>query len=54
MRMAAEPAQVLAVPTGVPVIEAATMSVNMCSAYRMLRDFVTLKSGKSTCIMTND
>ena len=52
MRMAAEEAQVLAVPPGVPVVEAATMSVNMCSAYRMLRDFITLKPGKLTCEMT--
>jgi trans-2-enoyl-CoA reductase len=35
----AKPEQLLKIPEGVPDLEAATLSVNLCSAYRMLKDF---------------
>lgn len=35
----------LKVPQELGTIEAATLTVNPCTAYRMLKDFVTLKSG---------
>lgn len=33
------------VPSKIPLPEAATVTVNPCTAYRMLKDFVTLKAG---------
>ncbi len=33
------------IPNDIPVSYAATLAVNPCSAYRMLRDFETLKVG---------
>lgn len=36
---------VLKVPEGVPLPEAASLTVNPCTAYRMLMDFVDLKEG---------
>lgn len=33
------------VPKGVGIIEASTINVNPPTAYRMLKDFVTLKTG---------
>lgn len=37
--------EVMKVPEGIPLPEAATVTVNPCTAYRMLKDFVSLKSG---------
>lgn len=37
--------QVLKIHSGVDITAAATMSVNPCTAYRMLKDFVQLKEG---------
>lgn len=37
--------EVMKVPEGVPLPEAATVTVNPCTAYRMLKDFVKLKAG---------
>ena len=37
--------EVMKIPNNIPIISAATMAVNPCTAYRMLRDFVTLKRG---------
>jgi len=37
--------EVLKVPEGVPLTEAASINVNPCTAYRMLKDFVDLKEG---------
>ncbi|XP_029450406.1 enoyl-[acyl-carrier-protein] reductase, mitochondrial-like isoform X2 [Rhinatrema bivittatum] len=36
---------VILVPKDIPLLSAATISVNPCTAYRMLKDFGTLKSG---------
>lgn len=36
---------VMKVPTNIPLPEAATITVNPCTAYRMLKDFVNLKEG---------
>lgn len=33
------------IPEGIPLPEAATITVNPCTAYRMLKDFVDLKEG---------
>ena len=33
------------IPNDIPKAYAATVSVNPCSAYRMLRDFATLRPG---------
>ena len=30
---------------GIELVQAATLTVNPCTAYRMLKDFVTLKEG---------
>lgn len=35
--------ELMKVPSGVPSTEAATITVNPCTAYRMLKDFVALK-----------
>ncbi|KAM7344161.1 enoyl-[acyl-carrier-protein] reductase, mitochondrial [Cochliomyia hominivorax] len=43
--------QIFAVPYELPLPEAATLTVNPCTAYRMLKDFVTLKPGE--CIVQN-
>jgi mitochondrial enoyl-[acyl-carrier protein] reductase / trans-2-enoyl-CoA reductase len=37
--------EVMKVPEGIPLPEAATVTVNPCTAYRMLKDFVSLKPG---------
>lgn len=37
--------EIMKVPEGVPLPEAATITVNPCTAYRMLKDFVNLKPG---------
>lgn len=37
----------LKVPSDIPVLCAATLSVNPCTAYRMLADFETLAPGKA-------
>ena len=37
--------EVLKVPEGVPLPEASAITVNPCTAYRMLKDFVDLKEG---------
>jgi mitochondrial enoyl-[acyl-carrier protein] reductase / trans-2-enoyl-CoA reductase len=37
--------ELMKVPDGVPLTEAATITVNPCTAYRMLKDFVKLASG---------
>jgi trans-2-enoyl-CoA reductase len=37
------------VPADIPVEAAATISVNPCTAYRMLRDFVDLNAGE--CVL---
>lgn len=37
--------EVMKVPSGVGLVEAATMTVNPCTAYRMLKDFVKLNPG---------
>lgn len=37
--------QLLKINSGVDIVAAATMSVNPCTAYRMLKDFVLLKEG---------
>lgn len=37
--------EVMKVPEGIPLPEAATITVNPCTAYRMLKDFVCLKPG---------
>ncbi|KAG5672627.1 hypothetical protein PVAND_002742 [Polypedilum vanderplanki] len=37
--------ELIKVPKEVPLVEAATMSVNKCTAYRMIKDFVELKAG---------
>lgn len=36
---------VMKVPENIPLSEAASLTVNPCTAYRMLKDFVDLKSG---------
>ena len=36
---------VIKVPNDIPVLSAATLSVNPCTAYRMLKDYVDLNSG---------
>lgn len=36
----------LQVPKDIPLLGAATIGVNPCTAYRMLQDFVTLKPGR--------
>ncbi|RHZ45394.1 hypothetical protein Glove_680g40 [Diversispora epigaea] len=42
----AKPDEVLRIPhEGISLIQAATLSVNPCTAYRMLKDFVNLKEG---------
>lgn len=38
---------VMKVPSGVGLIEAASMTVNPCTAYRMLKDFVNLTTGNT-------
>lgn len=38
--------EVIPVAKDISVISAATLSVNPCTAYRMLMDFVTLRPGK--------
>lgn len=37
--------QVMKIPNNIPVVSAATMAVNPCTAYRMLHDFVPLRPG---------
>ena len=37
--------QVLKIPPGLPVDSAATVSVNPCTAFRMLKDFEHLEPG---------
>ena len=37
--------QVLKIPAGLPVDAAATVSVNPCTAFRMLKDFEELEPG---------
>jgi mitochondrial enoyl-[acyl-carrier protein] reductase / trans-2-enoyl-CoA reductase len=37
--------EIMKVPEGIPLPEAATVTVNPCTAYRMLKDFVSLKPG---------
>lgn len=37
--------QVLKIPSGLPVDAAATVSVNPCTAFRMLKDFEELEPG---------
>ena len=37
--------QVMKVPNNIPVAYAATLAVNPCTAYRLLKDFVSLKPG---------
>lgn len=37
--------EVMKVPEGIPLPEAATLTVNPCTAYRMLKDFVNLSEG---------
>lgn len=37
--------ELMKVPSGIPLSEAATLTVNPCTAYRMLKDFVKLKPG---------
>ncbi|KAK5641694.1 hypothetical protein RI129_010241 [Pyrocoelia pectoralis] len=39
------------IPKDLGLVEAATLTVNPCTAYRMLRDFVTLKPGD--CVIQN-
>ena len=39
--------QVLKIPAGLPVEAAATVSVNPCTAFRLLKDFEDLESGNS-------
>ncbi|CAG8763167.1 25061_t:CDS:2, partial [Racocetra persica] len=42
----ATPDDVIRIPhEGIGIVRAATLTVNPCSAYRMLKDFVTLKEG---------
>ncbi|XP_005104033.1 enoyl-[acyl-carrier-protein] reductase, mitochondrial [Aplysia californica] len=36
---------VIKIPNDIPLLSAATLSVNPCTAYRMLKDYVDLKSG---------
>ncbi|XP_069668994.1 enoyl-[acyl-carrier-protein] reductase, mitochondrial [Periplaneta americana] len=40
-----EAKEMVKVPDNIGIVEAATVTVNPCTAYRMLRDFVSLKSG---------
>ena len=39
--------QVLKIPAGLPVDAAATVSVNPCTAFRMLKDFEELEPGNN-------
>uniref|UniRef100_A0A6M2DJZ0 Enoyl-[acyl-carrier-protein] reductase, mitochondrial n=1 Tax=Xenopsylla cheopis TaxID=163159 RepID=A0A6M2DJZ0_XENCH len=43
--------QLLQIPSDLGVVEAATLTVNPCTAYRMLRDFKDLKAGD--CVIQN-
>jgi mitochondrial enoyl-[acyl-carrier protein] reductase / trans-2-enoyl-CoA reductase len=45
----AEANQLMKVPKNIPSIQAATMSVNLCSAYRMLKDF----NPPNNCVIQN-
>jgi len=39
--------KLLKIPNDIPLLSAATLAVNPCTAYRMLKDFVTLSDGDS-------
>ena len=43
--------QVLKIPPGLPVDAAATVSVNPCTAFRMLKDFEHLEPGIACLII---
>ncbi len=40
--------ELISVPKDISILEAATIFVNPCTAYRMLRDFQTLTPGVKT------
>lgn len=39
---------VIGIPSDIPLQSAATLGVNPCTAYRMLRDFEQLQPGRTT------
>lgn len=44
--------QVLKIPNGLPMEAAATVSVNPCTAFRLLKDFEDLQPGNIKCCIT--